>query len=275
MRSIKFKHVVTLLLFAGLVLGCKTNPFTGKSTLNFHDNSSLFPTSFKQYDEFLDANKVIKGTAEAELITKVGQRIKKAAETFFAANGNPEYLKDYSWEFNLVDDKQVNAWCMPGGKIVFYTGILPICESEAGIAAVMGHEVAHALADHGAQRMSAGTLQQVGLVVGNVATMNDRDKNLLFNAAYGVGSQVGVMLPFSRSHETEADIIGQRLMAIAGYNPDEAARLWERMAKNGGSSQPEFLSTHPSSTTRIQNLRANAENAKAEAKKYGVTSFQQ
>lgn len=273
--NINLKHVVTLLLFAGLVLGCKTNPFTGKSTLNFHDNSTLFPTAFKQYDEFLDSNKVIKGTAEAELITTVGQRIKKAAETFFRANGNPEYLKDYSWEFNLVDDKQVNAWCMPGGKIVFYTGILPICESEAGIAAVMGHEVAHALADHGAQRMSAGTLQQVGLVVGNVATMNDRDKNLLFNAAYGVGSQVGVMLPFSRSHETEADIIGQRLMAIAGYNPDEAARLWERMAKNGGSSQPEFLSTHPSSTTRIQNLRANAENAKAEAKKYGVTSFQQ
>lgn len=273
--NFKLKQVVTLMLFAVMVLGCKTNPFTGKKTLNFHDNSTLFPTAFKQYDEFLDANKVIKGTKDAEMIAQVGQRIKKAAESWFAANGKPEYLRDYSWEFNLVDDKQVNAWCMPGGKIVFYTGILPICEGEAGVAAVMGHEIAHALADHGAQRMSASTIQKAGLIAGNLATLNDRDKNLLFNAAYGVGSQVGVMLPFSRSHETEADIIGQRLMAIAGYDPEEAARLWERMAKKGGSSQPELLSTHPSSTTRIQNLRANAANARAEAKKYGVTSFEQ
>ncbi|WP_224490630.1 M48 family metallopeptidase [Robertkochia flava] len=268
------KKLLKVSVFLLLIVSCKTNPFTGKQTLNFQDNSSLFPTAFKQYNAFLAENEVITGTAEAEKIKRVGQRIKNAAETWFDTNGYPGYLKDYQWEFNLVKSEDLNAWCMPGGKIVFYTGILPVCESEAGIAAVMGHEIAHALADHGAQRMSAGTLQQVGLVVGNVATMNDSDKNLLFNAAYGVGSSVGVMLPFSRSHETEADIIGQRLMAIAGYDPMEAANLWVRMEKTNGSGPPEILSTHPSSSTRIQNLRENAPNAKAEARKYGVTNFE-
>lgn len=268
------RKVLTTFIFLVLVFSCKTNPFTGKQTLNFKDNNSIFPMAFKQYNEFLSENKVITGTEEAETIKRVGQRIKKAAETWFNANGYQGYLKDYQWEYNLVESDDKNAWCMPGGKIVFYTGILPICESEAGIAAVMGHEVAHALADHGAQRMSAGTLQQVGLIAGNLATMNDQDKNLLFNTAYGVGSTVGVMLPFSRSHETEADIIGQRLMAIAGYDPMEATRLWERMANSGSNGPPEILSTHPSSSTRIQNLREYAPKAAAEARNYGVTSFE-
>ena len=268
------KKILTISVFLLLIVSCKTNPFTGKQTLNFQDNSSLFPSAFKQYDAFLSEHDVITGTEESERIKRVGQRIKKAAETWFNANGYPGYLKDYKWEYNLVQSDEKNAWCMPGGKIVFYTGILPVCESEAGIAAVMGHEIAHALADHGAQRMSAGTLQQVGLVAGNLATMNDRDKNLLFNTAYGVGSSVGVMLPFSRSHENEADIIGQRLMAIAGYDPMEAANLWVRMEKTNGSGPPEILSTHPSSSTRIQNLRENAPKAREEALKYGVTNFE-
>ncbi len=163
---------------------------------------------------------------------------------------------------------------MPGGKIVFYTGILPIAESETGVAVVMGHEVAHALADHGAQRMSAGTLQQIGAVAGNVAIQDPQKRNI-FNQAYGVGSQVGVMLPFSRGHETEADRIGLQIMAIAGYDPAEAAELWKRMkANSGGQAPPEFLSTHPSNDTRINNLTEWAPMAKAEAKKFGVTSFE-
>ncbi|WP_437399859.1 M48 family metallopeptidase [Flagellimonas lutimaris] len=267
------KKIFLTFLMLLVLIGCKTNPFTGKSTLNFYSNSQMFPMAFSQYDQFLGENKVVKGTSDAQMITKVGQRIASAAERWLDANGYPGYLKDYQWEYNLVQDETVNAWCMPGGKIVFYTGILPIAQNETGIAVVMGHEVAHALADHGAQRMSAGTLQQIGAVAGNVAIQDDKTRGL-FNQAYGVGSQIGVMLPFSRNHETEADRIGLQIMAIAGYNPDEAAKLWQRMkAESGGQAPPEFLSTHPSNDTRISNLTAWAPAAKQEARKFGVTSF--
>ncbi|WP_276165921.1 M48 family metallopeptidase [Zobellia alginiliquefaciens] len=267
------KIILVLALFLG-VAACKTNPFTGKKVLNFYPNSQIFPTAFAQYDQFLTENKVVENSAEAKMITKVGQRISSAAERWLSANGYSGYLQDYKWEYNLVADETVNAWCMPGGKIVFYTGILPICDGERGVAVVMGHEVAHALADHGAQRMSAGTLQQLGAVAGNVA-IQDPQKREMFNQAYGVGSQVGVMLPFSRSHETEADRIGLQIMAIAGYDPKEAAELWKRMkANSGGEAPPEFMSTHPSNDTRINNLTEWAPAARAEAKKFGVTSFQ-
>ncbi|MEL7269330.1 MAG: M48 family metallopeptidase [Bacteroidota bacterium] len=266
------RFLLTVLVFLG-VFACKTNPFTGKSTLNFYPNSQIFPMAFAQYDQFLNENKVVKGTKDAQMITRVGQRIASAAERWLNANGHAGYLKDYKWEYNLVNDETVNAWCMPGGKIVFYTGILPICQGETGVAVVMGHEVAHALADHGAQRMSAGMLQQIGAVAGNVAIQDPQKRNT-FNQAYGLGSTLGVMLPFSRSHETEADRIGLQIMAIAGYNPDEAANLWRRMkAKSGGQSPPEFMSTHPSNDSRINNLTAWAPGAKQEAAKFGVTSF--
>ncbi|MEX0288614.1 MAG: M48 family metallopeptidase [Flavobacteriaceae bacterium] len=267
------KFILTMAVFLA-VAACKTNPFTGKKVLNFYPNSQIFPMAFAQYDQFLGENKVIEGTTDAKMITKVGQRISSAAERWLTANGYPGYLKDYKWEYKLVKDSLVNAWCMPGGKIVFYTGILPITQTETGVAVVMGHEVAHALADHGAQRMSAGTLQQLGAVAGNIAIQDPQKRNM-FNQAYGIGSAVGVMLPFSRSHETEADRIGLQIMAIAGYNPDEAAELWKRMkAKAGGNAPPEFLSTHPSNDTRIKNLTSWAPLAKQEAAKYGVTSFQ-
>lgn len=272
LKNIIKKTILTLVVLL-VVDSCKTNPFTGQKTLNFYPNSQIFPSAFAQYDEFLKENKVVKGTADAQRITKVGQRIAAAAERWFNANGYPGYLKDYRWEYNLVDDKTVNAWCMPGGKIVFYTGILPICEDEAGIAVVMGHEVAHALANHGSQRMSASTLQQLGAVAGNVA-IQDPQTLALFNQAYGIGSEVGIMLPFSRSHETEADKIGLQLMAIAGYDPDVAPELWKRMKAQGGAAPPEFLSTHPSNDTRIANLTQWAPMAKEEARKFGVTTFQ-
>ncbi len=272
MKTKKTIAFVTVLL---IFLSCATNPFTGKQTMALPgtENSSLFPAAFQQYDQFLSENKVIKGTADAAMVTRVGQKIAVAAERWLNANGHVGYLNDYKWEYNLVDDKAVNAWCMPGGKIVVYTGILPIAKGEAGLAAIMGHEVAHALANHGQQRMSAGMLQQVGAVGLNVALKDN--KNLgLFNQAYGIGTQVGGMLPFSRSHETEADSIGLTLMAIAGYNPDEAAELWKRMsAQSRGQAPPEMLSTHPSNDSRIANLTTLAPKAKAEAKKFGVTSF--
>ena len=266
------KCLLTLLVFT-MAVACKVNPFTGKKTLNFYPNSQIFPMAFSQYDQFLNENEVLEETDEAKMITRVGQRISSAAERWLNANGYPGYLKDYRWEYNLVKDSTVNAWCMPGGKIVFYTGILPIAQSETGVAVVMGHEVAHALADHGAQRMSASTLQALGAVAGNVA-INDPQARNTFNMAYGVGSSVGVMLPFSRSHETEADRIGLQIMAIAGYNPEEAPELWKRMKANaGGQVPPEFLSTHPSSDTRIANLTQWVPLAKQEARKYGVTTF--
>lgn len=263
-----------LLIFTAIIFSaCATNPFTGKKTMALVPNSELFPTAFAQYTQFLSENKVVTGTTEAAMVTRVGQKIALASERWLTANGHVGYLNDYKWEYKLVNDKTVNAWCMPGGKIVIYTGILPIAKNEAGLAAIMGHEVAHALANHGQQRMSAAYMQQGVAIVGNIAIKDEQSKNM-FNQYYGVGTQVGLMLPFSRAHETEADKIGLYLMAIAGYNPEEAAQLWKRMSANsGGEAPPEILSTHPSNESRIANLNALAPAAKAEAAKFGVTSF--
>lgn len=269
----KFKKSFAIFILGIIVVACSTNPFTGKQTLALVPNSQILPMAFQQYTEFLSENKVVKGTADANMVKNVGQKIASAAERYLTANGYAGYLADYRWEYNLVDSKDVNAWCMPGGKIVVYTGILPITKNEAGLAAVMGHEVAHALANHGQQRMSADQLQQLGAVGVGVATANSKNANI-FNTAYGLGSSLGVMLPFSRSHETEADHIGLILMAMAGYDPAVSAELWQRMqAQENGSAPPEFLSTHPSSATRIQNIQAWVPAAKAEAKKFGVTTF--
>ena len=264
---------ISLGLLLLVVISCAKNPFTGKSTMAFVPNSQIFPMAFQEYDAFLTENKILKGTKDANRIEAIGMKIKTAAERYLTANGNAGYLKDYQWEYNLVDDPTVNAWCMPGGKIVFYTGILPICKDDAGIAAVMGHEVAHALANHGQQRMSAGVLQQVGQVGAAIAVGNkSAETQALVMQAYGVGSQVGGMLPFSRSHESEADMIGLTLMAIAGYEPMNAVYVWERMSANSsGGAPPEILSTHPSNETRIRELTALVPEAKKEAAKFGVT----
>jgi predicted Zn-dependent protease len=258
----------------GLLFSCATNPLTGKSTLNFVSNSELFPSSFQQYGTFLKENKVITGTADAKLVEKVGIRIKLAAEKYLNYLGQNQYLKEYAWEYKLVDSKEVNAWCLPGGKIVVYSGILPITTNEAGLATVMGHEVSHALANHGAQRMSAAKLQQIGAAGVALATGKEStDKQEMWLKYYGMGSEVGLMLPFSRSHESEADKIGLTLMAIAGYNVEESIVFWERMAaKSSGKSQPEFMSTHPSDATRIANLKALIPEANSIASKVGIIS---
>jgi predicted Zn-dependent protease len=269
----KLKFIFSIFTVATLLVACNQNPFTGKKTLALVPNSQIFPMSFQQYNQFLSENKVITGTPEANKVKNIGQKIAVASERYLNAIGYGGYLKDYKWEYNLVDDPAVNAWCMPGGKIVVYTGILPITQTDAALAAVMGHEVAHALANHGQQRMSAAQLQMVGAVAGNIAFAKDPKNQQIFNDAYGIGSTVGVMLPFSRSHESEADRIGLTLMAIAGYDPAEAVNLWIRMSQSGGQKPPEILSTHPSDQTRINNLKKWIPEAKAEAKKFGVTHF--
>ena len=268
----KKQTIIAGICSIGLFVACATNPLTGKKTLNFVSNSELFPSSFQEYGTFLKENKVITGTADAKKVESVGMKIKVAAEKYLAYLGQTEYLKDYRWEYKLVDSKEVNAWCMPGGKIVVYSGILPITKDEAGLATVMGHEVSHALANHGAQRMSASQLQSLGAVGVAVATGNQSaEKQQMWQQYYGIGSQVGVMLPYSRSHEIEADKIGLTLMAIAGYNPDDAISFWTRMAANSnGQAPPEFLSSHPSDATRIANLKAMVPEAKATAAKFGV-----
>jgi len=268
-----FKKTLSIFSVSLLIVACATNPFTGKQTLALVPNSQILPMAFQQYDDFLNENKVITGTSDARMVKNVGQKIATASERYLTANGYAGYLNDYRWDYNLVDDPAVNAWCMPGGKIVFYTGILPIADGEAGIAAIMGHEVAHALANHGQQRMSAGQVQQLAAVAGNVALSKKAENVALFNQYYGLATTVGVMLPFSRSHETEADRIGLTLMAIAGYDPIVGAELWQRMSQAGGGAPPEFLSTHPSNQTRINNIMQWAPEARAEAKKYGVTTF--
>ncbi|MGV1013230.1 MAG: M48 family metallopeptidase [Flavobacterium sp.] len=269
------KRISISFLSLSFVFSCATNPFTGKNTLALVPNSEILPSAFQQYGQFLTENKVIVGTSDSKRVELVGTKIKNAAEKWLNANGYNDYLKDYQWEYKLVDSKEVNAWCMPGGKIVVYSGILPITKDEAGLATVLGHEVSHALANHGQQRMSAGLLQQLGAAgVGAAVGTKSEQTQQIAMTAYGAVTKYGGMLPFSRSHESEADKIGLTLMAIAGYKPEQAVVFWERMSANAaasGQKPPEFASTHPSDATRIANLKTLIPQAKAEAAKFGVT----
>jgi len=254
-----------IVLTTVLLVTCVTNPLTGKSTMAFVSNKELFASSFQQYGEFLNESKVVTGTADAKMVERLGDNIRRAAEKWLASEGKSSYLNDYQWEYHLVDSKEINAWCMPGGKIVVYTGILPLTKTEDGLATVMGHEVAHALLNHGQQRVSASVLQQIGALGISIAVSGSSEKTQsILMTAYGVGSTLLGTLPFSRKHESEADHYGLILMAIAGYNPEESVPFWERMAAMG-SGTPEFLSTHPSDATRIKDLRNIIPEAKSKA----------
>lgn len=253
-----------------VVYSCSTVPITGRKRVNLVSDSQILPSSFEMYNGFLKENKISKNAAKTKEINQVGNRIAKSVDKFMRANGMQAEADSYKWEFNLIEDKTMNAWCLPGGKVVFYEGILPICANEDGIAAVMGHEIAHAFAKHGQERMTAGYAQQLGGIAVAIGTSNeDPKKQMIWQTVYGVGSTVG-MLKYSRVHETEADRLGLVFMIMAGYNPEEAVNVWVRMSQNGGSGTPEFLSTHPSHETRINDLKAYMPTARSLAAKYNA-----
>ncbi|MCL2293784.1 MAG: M48 family metallopeptidase [Spirochaetes bacterium] len=278
MKNLFLKQLLFSILLISLTLfmtACTTNPFTGKRTMAFVSNDALFAEAALQYRQFLSENTVITGTPEARMVAEVGNRIRLAAEKWAASMGQSRFLQNYQWEFNLIESDVVNAWVMPGGKIVFYSGILPVTRDADGLAVVMGHEVAHAILNHGQQRVSASVLQQVG-AVGVAALFADRSPTMqeLAMASYAAGTSIFGTLPFSRAQEIEADRVGLILMIIAGYNPEAAVDFWERMhALAGGGGIPQFLSTHPSSETRIADLKSFMPEAKRRAAEIGIMSW--
>ena len=249
----KYSGIIVLTLF---MVACSKVPITGRKQLNMLPESQLMSMSLTQYQTFLKENKTIKSGSNAEMVKRVGNKIAKQVEAYMKKHGHGNRVKDYKWEFNLVDDDLVNAWCMSGGKVVFYTGILPITKNETGLAVVMGHEIAHAIARHGNERMSQGLLVQAGGLGLSVSLSEKPEltRNLLLQS-FGVGGTLGI-LKFSRMHESEADKMGLIFMAMAGYDPDEAVKFWQRMSEQGGQKPPEFLSTHPHDDTRIADIKA-------------------
>lgn len=245
-------------MLATVLLGCTKNMVTGRKQLSLVSESELQVMAQQQYNTFLSENRVVNAgvNKDAEMVRRVGTRIAAAIQKFYDAKGYSAVLEGYKWEFNLIDNKEANAWCMPGGKVAVYTGLLPITQNEAALAVVIGHEIAHAVAQHGSERMSQALLQQLGGVALQVALSNKpAETQNMFMTAYGIGSSVGYILPFSRKEETEADEYGLYFSAMGGYNPQEAIPFWERMTKAAGTSPPEFLSSHPADATRLANLK--------------------
>lgn len=265
MKNLLIKIVeLTGLACSVLILNsCYTNPVTGRKGLSLVDAGTMNSLSNQQYSEFLSANKTDNNSTSGKMVKKVGDRISAAVTQYLKQQGKSSILSGFNWQFNYVISNDVNAWCMPGGKVVVYSGIMPIAQDEAGLAVIMGHEVAHAIAQHGSERMSQGLLQQAGGVTLSVLMSNKpQQTQQIFNTAYGVTTTAGLMLPFSRKHESEADEMGLIFMAMAGYDPSAAVPFWQRMAAKGGSSTPEFLSTHPAPGTRVENLRKLIPKAK-------------
>lgn len=251
------KKIIYLLLTVVILTGCALNILTGRKQLNLVQESELQLMAKDQYNTFLSENKVLNSgsSREAATVDRVGARISQAITKYFVGQGQESLLEGYKWEFNTIDSKEINAWCMPGGKVVIYTGLLPVTKNEAALAIVMGHEIAHSVAKHGNERMSQALVQQMGgMALGLALAQKPQETQDLFMMTYGIGSQVGAILPWSRQQETEADQYGLIFSAIAGYDPREAIPFWQRMSTAGGASPPEFLSTHPSDATRLKKL---------------------
>ena len=241
-----------------LLAGCSEVAITGREQLNFVPDSIINSMSLQQYSQFLSQNKMSANAPRTAMVQQVGGRIQKAVDEYSRKNLPSDPFEGYQWEFNLVEDKAVNAFAMPGGKVVVCTGLLAVAQDDAELAVVMGHEIAHVFARHGAERMSQGLLIEMGgMAVSEAIKKKPEATRNLFMTAFGLGSQIGLLLPFSRLHENEADRLGLIFMAMAGYDPQRAIGFWQKMAEQGRTQPkpPEFLSTHPADETRIQNIR--------------------
>lgn len=263
--NMKSRLLILAFSVSMLVVACTTNALTGKKQLSLIGDEEVTNMAKNEYKQFLSQSKVVSTSQskDAEMVKRVGSRIAAAVTNYYTKKGLGNELSGFNWEYNLIASNDVNAWCMPGGKIVVYTGLLPITQNEAALGVVVGHEVAHAIAKHGKERMSQGLIQQLGGVALSIAlSSKPQQTQALFMQAYGVGSAVAVTLPHSRNQEYEADQLGLIYAALAGYNPREAIPLWNRMeAAGGGQKPPEFLSTHPSEGNRIERLEKQMPNA--------------
>lgn len=260
------KRTLFFLTIVAACFGCTHNPITGRNQLSLYSDKEIQDMAASNYKQFLSANKVVAktvGSEDALMVERVGRRIASAITAYYTQQGMANILDGYNWEYNLVESKEVNAWCMPGGKIVVYTGLLPITQTETALAIVLGHEITHALAKHGNERMSQAMIQQLGGVALSVAVVNQPSETQgIFMNAYGIGSSVGGLLPFSRKQEYEADRLGLRFAAMAGYDPREAIPFWERMkAASGNTKNIEILGTHPVDDNRIQKLKEEMPDA--------------
>lgn len=253
------KSVIFLLLFAG---ACAIVPFTGRKQFTVIPSSQMLSLSADSYTQVLKDNKISQNQNYVTHVRQVGTRLTAAVEKYMNNNGLAASIEGYDWQYNVLESKEMNAWCMPGGQIAFYEGIMPICEDDNGIAVVMGHEIAHAIAQHGNERMSQQLVVQMGGVALSEALQTQKETTQqLAMLAFGVGSKLGVELPFSRTHESEADEMGLYFMSLAGYDPRTAPVFWERMQAAGSSGTPEFLSTHPAPASRIRDLNKHMTKA--------------
>jgi predicted Zn-dependent protease len=253
------KKIFIIGAFASVLVACTQNAITGRNQLALLSEAELQSMAVQEYRQFLSQNRVVSPSAnkDAEMVRRVGQRLTSAINRYYTQQGLANELAGFQWEYNLVDAKDVNAWCMPGGKIVVYTGLLPVTQNEAALAVVVGHEIAHAVAKHGNERMSQAMVAEGIGAVGGAVTAGNARVNSIFNSIYGPGATIGVLLPNSRKQELEADKYGLIFTAMAGYNPQEAIPLWQRMQQmSNGQRPPEFLSTHPTEENRIAKLRA-------------------
>lgn len=260
----RITNAIVCVLVAIVIVACSTVAFTGRNRVLLYSDSEISSLSAESYNELMSTSKLSDNKAQAAMIQEVGVRLTGALSKYLASQGQSDILDDINWSFKLVKDDQVNAFCMPGGQVVFYEGIMPLLDTPDLVAVVMGHEIAHAIARHGNERMSQQALASiVGSVTGQVVEQKTSENGrALFEAAFAVGTEYGYLLPYSRKHESESDEIGLYIMAIAGYDITQAPILWKRMSEQETQYVPEFMSTHPSNANRIKNLEKHMDKAR-------------
>ncbi len=264
------ESIFIVIIFCLFCSSCSTVPLTGRTQLDFIPADTMLSLSYQQYNDFLKSNKLSTNQAQVQMVKRVGVRVQRAVEKYMTDHNLSGRLKNYEWQFNLVDDKAVNAWCMPGGRVVVYTGIFNVVKDEGGLAVVLSHEIAHAIAQHGNERMSHGLMANLGEVALSSALQTQPETTKkIWMTAFSAGTQYGVLLPYNRLQESEADHLGLIFMAMAGYNPNEAVGMWQQMAKlKEGKVNLEFLSTHPSDQRRIQDIKSQIPEAMRYYQKY-------